>query len=288
MKKFLLYILLVLILVVLVGGSVYIIWRIYKTRPLPSSPKNQVSQEEKKAQRAEEEKTLIENIKDTFNIQSPGTSLAIGVYDLNNNDYFGDNDTISQHAASTSKVITATYIYDQAEKGKTDLNKVIGLYNIETQIKFLVNVSSEDSWQLIDAEFKPEDQNKYAQSLGLQATDLNFGKNVTSAKDITILLKKLAKGEILNQANRGKLFSYMQKTESEDLFSPAFMEAKIPFYHKTGKYEGEAHDAAIVQHPKNPFVLVILTDNKTDTNLIGRGTVMTKAARMVLEYFDEL
>ena len=91
----------------------------------------------------------------------------------------------------------------------------------------------------------------------------------------------------MTAANRGKLFSYMQKTESEDFFSPAFKQADVVFYHKTGKYLGEGHDAAIVMHTENPFILVVFTNNTASINLISRGPLMTKVATVVLDYFDQ-
>jgi len=276
----------ILLLIILLGllsyGSYFFIKR--GTQETPSQNPKQHSEEERKARK----EALIETIKEITKGESASTEFGVGIYDIKRGEYFGFNDGKSQHAASVSKVLTAVYVYDQAEKGKAALGDPMGAYNVETQIQFLINVSSQDSWDLIDAKFKPADQNKYAKEIGLTASDLTPGKNLMSVKDVTLLLKKLAKGEILSESSRMKLFSYMQKTESEDFFSPAFNAADLTFYHKTGKYVGEGHDAAIVKFDPNPFVLVVFSNSNTSPNLTGRGTVMTLIAQTVLEYFNQL
>lgn len=293
MKKVLLTLVVLFLIGALLAGIGFFGYRFYKNRnsQVPGISKEQSeqkSQAEKKKERKEKQEVLIEIIKEVFIAQSPGTSISLAVHDLKNNEYFGLNDTEIQHAASVSKILTSIYVFAQVEKGKTTLNEPMGAYVIETQIQYLINQSSQDSWDLLDAKFKPEDQNAYAKTLGLTGTDVRRGKNLMSAKDISILLQKLADGEILTQNHRDKLFSYMQKTEGEDFFSPAFKLQRVSFYHKTGKYLGEGHDAAIVNHQTNPFVLVLFTNNNTNTNLIGRGVIMTKIAQTVYEYFDSL
>lgn len=293
MKKVLLTLVVLFLIGALLAGIGFFGYRFYKNRnsQVPGISKEQSeqkSQAEKKKERKEKQEVLIEIIKEVFIAQSPGTSISLAVHDLKNNEYFGLNDTEIQHAASVSKILTSIYVFAQVEKGKTTLNEPMGAYVIETQIQYLINQSSQDSWDLLDAKFKPEDQNAYAKTLGLTGTDVRRGKNLMSARDLSILLQKLADGEILTQNHRNKLFSYMQKTESEDFFSPAFKLQGVSFYHKTGKYLGEGHDAAIVNHQTNPFVLVLFTNNNTNTNLIGRGVIMTKIAQTVYEYFDSL
>ncbi len=62
----------------------------------------------------------------------------------------------------------------------------------------------------------------------------------------------------------------------------------IPRGQSGGARSGDIVRAAIVQHPTNPFVLVVFSNNNTSPNLIGRGSVMIKIADMVYEYFDGL
>ena len=293
MKKLLLKGALILLIIAIVAGLGFLVWNFFQSRNtqipgITEEQANKKKQEENQKERAEKQEVLIETVKEIFAQDSPGTTFSIAVYDLKRNEYFGFNDTDAQHAASISKILTAVYSFDQVEKSNVSLSDPLGAYNIETQIKFLINQSSQDSWDLLDERFKLAEQNKFAKSLGLNATDVTRGVNKMSPKDTATLLKKLQKGEILKQFNRDKLFSYMQKTESEDFFSPALKLEDARFYHKTGKYLGEGHDAAVVEHDSNPFVLVVFSNNNTNTNLIGRGKVMTQVASEVYGYFDSL
>lgn len=289
MKKILPLLTIVIVIAIIVAGG-YFVFQAVRDGSSTVVSEN-VNEEEikvkKAAERKEKQDLLIEKLKVLFKQQAPGTTFGVAIHDLNNDEYFGFGDKKAQHAASVSKVLTSVYVYSQAEKGKLNLSDPIGAYNVETQIKFLVNQSSQDSWDLLDDLVGTEPQNKYAKSIGLETVDVRRGKNLMSPKDATMLLVKLAKGELISEANRDRLFSYMQNTESEDFFSPGFPQGTI-FYHKTGKYLGEGHDNAYVVHERNPFVLTVFSNNAAAPSLIGRGKIMTQVAEEVYNYFDSL
>lgn len=289
MKKIWPILITLLIIITLIGGGVIFFKALRNGGTTVIS--ESISEEEREAKEAEEREEkqdlLIEKLKVLFKQQAPSTSFSLAVYDLNNDEYFGFNDTKAQHAASVSKVLTSVYVYDLSEKGKLNLSDPLGAYNVETQIKFLINQSSQDSWDLLDELVGTEPQNKYAKSIGLKTVDVRRGKNLMSPKDATMLLAKLVDGEIISEANRNNMFSYMQNTESEDFFSPGFPQGTI-FYHKTGKYLGEGHDNAYIAHEKNPFVITVFSNNSANPSLIGRGSIMTQIATEVYNYFDSL
>lgn len=289
MKKILPWVIILIILVGLGIGGYYVFKAAQGTDPTVATTK--VDEEEKKAQkaaeRAEKQDLLLEKIAVLTKQKSPSTTFGVAIYDLNNDEYFGFNDTKAQHAASVSKVLTSVYTYHLAEQGKINLSDPLGGYNVETQIKYLINISNQPSWDLIDEVVGTETQNKYAKSIGLKTVDVRRGKNLMSPQDATMLLVKLIKGELITDTNRDKLFSYMQNTESEDYFSPGFPQGSI-FYHKTGKYLGEGHDSAYVVHSENPFVLTVFSNNNTAPSLIGRGEIMTTIAEEVYNYFDSI
>ena len=286
--------LLIIIGIAVIGAlAVLAGWYYVNNKKADSLKKEQATQNLEKENRSAGQSALIEIIQEVFKQVSPATRYSIGIYDLKHDEYFGYEDTKAQHAASVSKVLTAVYVYDQVEKGKAEVSDPLGAYNIETQLQFMINQSSQDSWDLLDERFKPSLQTVFAKEIGLEATNINIGKNVMSVKDAAFLLKKLAKGELLSEQNREMLFRYMQNTESENYFSAAFKNSGVPFYHKTGKFIakgniGEGHDAAIVEHPDNPFVLVVFTQNSTNPNPDGRGPIMVKVAELVLGYFESL
>lgn len=273
-------------LAALVGGIYLGVQNLRKSEEtLNQKRAEEESQAQKIKERHEKQKVLLETVAEIWKANSPGTSYSIGIQDLKNDEYFSYNDEKAQHAASVSKVLTAIVLLDKVDKGSLSLADPLGAYNVEFQLEKMVNISNEPSWDLIDNLLKISPQNQYAKRIGL--TSVNLVKNVMSVKDTTTLLKKLYKGELLSEASRERLYGYMQNTESEDYFSPAFKKFDVPFYHKTGKYKGEGHDAAIVELENSPFILVVFSNNNTNPGLISRGLVMNKTAEVVLEFFQE-
>ena len=293
MKKLLKPILIILIAALVIGSLGFGAYKFFKSRgsTVPGTTSEEAkkeSAEKAKKDRERKQAVLLDTIKELFNLESPGTTYSLAIYDLNNEEYFGVNDKTPQHAASVSKILTATYVLSQVEKGKATLAEPLGAYNVGFQLEKTVNQSDPETWALLDDRFKPADQNKFATASGLQNTNVSIGKNLMSTEDVATLLRKLYKHEILGEVYVNKLFTYMQNTESENFFSPVFKLNSLVFYHKTGKLEGEAHDAAIVEHKANPFILVVFTVNNSNLDPNTRSGIMQKVAQTVLDYFDSI
>jgi beta-lactamase class A len=79
----------------------------------------------------------------------------------------------------------------------------------------------------------------------------------------------------------------MQKTETENRISPA-IPLGVTFYHKTGSFNGGFHDAAIVINPKNPFILVIFTNDLTGIPESQRFSAIERAALSTYTYFSSI
>lgn len=228
---------------------------------------------------------LLQKIKNLFFETNPDIDFGIGIYDFKSGTYFGYNDEKVQHAASVSKTLTAAYLLKNVETGKVDLSNRMGTYNIEFNLKQLVNQSNNISWQMIDNLLGIEPQNEFARSIGITSFDLQ--ENTMSPKDAALFFTKLYRNEILSEPYQRKLFSYMQNTETENLITPAIPK-DIPLYHKSGLYDGEVHDVAIIDHPTRPFVLAIFTVNKLYPDYEGRAKLIQKVTQEIFVYFDSL
>lgn len=231
----------------------------------------------------QDQDALLKEIKDIFFEKNPDIDYGLAIYDLKRNTLLSYNDQEAQHAASVSKVLTAVYLFKKAEDGEIDLNDKMGAFNIEFNVKQMVNQSNNISWDMIDSLLGLTPQNEFAHANGL--TSVNLFDNEMSPKDAAMLFVKLYKGELLTEPYQKKLFSYMQNTETEYLIPPAIPK-NVPIYHKTGLYEGEIHDVAIIDHPQNPFVLAIFTVDKLNPNYEGRGAIIQKVAAQTYSYFD--
>ncbi|OGY25150.1 MAG: hypothetical protein A2Y57_04810 [Candidatus Woykebacteria bacterium RBG_13_40_7b] len=228
--------------------------------------------------------TLMKGLNETI-AANQGTTFGIYLYDLNKKAGFGIGETQVLHTASVSKVLTGVYLLQQVEAGKVRLDQQLGAYNVDFQLQQLINRSNNDSWDLLDQLLGYKPQEDYAKGIGL--TTFNIDDNLMSPYDAGLLFIKLYQGELLNDVNTKKLLSYMRNTEAEQ-YIPKGLPKETSLYHKTGQYEGEAHDVAIVEQKDNPFVLSIFTSNQINPDYDARAKVIQKITKEVYNYFNSI
>lgn len=238
--------------------------------------------EQKKQERKIKQEQLLAEIEAKLKINQ---EFGVSIYDINNNEAFGLNDTKSFHAASVMKTLVATAAYEEVEAGKYKLTTPLGSSTYQYQIQQMINQSNNVSWDLFNnlLGFKREQQT--ADRLGL--TGVVVMGNQMTTKGVSELLLKLYKGEVLTQAHRDQFFSFMQNTETENRISPS-IPSGVTFYHKTGTFEGGLHDAAIIIHPKNPFILVVFTKDLQGTPHATRFSSIQQATTSIYNYFSSI
>ncbi len=188
-------------------------------------------------------------------IATSSSQIAVDFIDLKNGQEYQFNAQEPFLAASTIKTLVATYALKKIQDGEISEKQPLGDYDLITQVKFMMKVSSNDSWELLNNFFGLGNIERFAHDLGMRQVDL--GKNLVSAADLAILLQKLYKGQILNDQYSQLLFSYMQETETEDRI-PAGLPHGVKVYHKSGTFADVLHDSGIISGGKRPFVLVVL------------------------------
>ncbi len=188
----------------------------------------------------------------------------------------------SFHAASTTKPIVAVYALKQVGEGKLSLEQKIGDMPLFERLRLMINISDNNSWEELLKFFGILRIQKFSDSLGLSNT--NQFKNTSTTNDLADFLAKLYQGEILSQKSREFLLDLMQKTETEDRI-PAGIPAKKLVFHKAGTFEGEVHDIGIIAHPKNPFVLAILSNGLND--LSSRPKILAQIAKVSWDFAEE-
>ncbi len=210
---------------------------------------------------------------------------AVSIVDIKNAEKFGISGDVFFHSASVTKVLVATAALQGVESGKYKLTQPLGNSTLQYQMQQMINQSNNNSWDLFNSLIGFKGEQRVADQIGL--VGVNIGQTQMTTDAVSDLLLKLYKGELLQTEHRDLLFSYMQKTETETRISPS-IPTGVTFYHKTGTFNGGMHDAAIVIHPKNPFVLVIFTNDTKGTPWETRFDSFQKATTQVYDYFDSI
>ena len=264
-----------------------IILVIFDYLPKPQSRQTTQSQEAKSSGFGEKEtqaKKDFTKLTDSYNQVLSDTQAEFGItyLDLETGEKASINGEKVFHAASTTKPIVAVYALKQVDEGKLSLEQKIGELPLSERIRLLVNISDNDSWEQLLKFFGISKIQNFSQSLGLLNT--NHFKNTTTSGDLANFLVKIHRQPILSSKNKEFLLSLMQKTETEGRIPAGIANWKL-VYHKAGSFNGEVHDIAIVNHPKNPFILAILSDGVND--LTGRPKILAQIARISWEFANK-
>lgn len=82
--------------------------------------------------------------------------------------------------------------------------------------------------------------------------------NLTSAYDMGLCLTALFQGELLDRCHTNQALAIMRRQQFREKI-PLLLAPELSIAHKTGELEGVRHDAAVIELPEKPYVLVILT-----------------------------
>lgn len=191
----------------------------------------------------------------------PNDKLGLEVINLTTNETATNNADQVFYAGSTTKMLTATYFLHQVETGKYSPTGSLNGETAGAELKQLINQSDNDAWDAFNNLLGLDNQQQYAQSLGLKTYDVH--KNAWSAGDYASLLSQLYKGKLLNPANTKMLLSYMQNTNSEQYLSSALL-AGYQIYHKVGYIDGDVHDGGVIANGTQTYVIVVFTNSTDD------------------------
>lgn len=210
-------------------------------------------------------------------------TFAVYIYDLNNKKEYGSNEEMVITAASVNKIAILAALYSLAEKKEIDLEKVIILqqedmqdygtgslryakpgtpYSLKTLARLMMKQSDNTAAHIIaNLTIGMDKIQQMVNSWGLTQTDLI--NNKSSVKDMGVLMTKIYNGEIAGIALKKEMFSFMTQTDFEDRI-PTGVPQDIKVYHKIGDDTGKIHDVGIVDLPKRPYYLGIMTTDITD------------------------
>jgi len=229
---------------------------------------------------------LIKNLQGTY-----------GVYkkNLETGGSFGINEERIFPAASLIKLPVFVAVYQEVEEGRLSLNtkyelkesdKVAGagsmyyapagtLFSYQKMLELMGKQSDNTAFNVFVKILGGKKIQAVIDSLGMGKTSLV--ENRTTPADIGLFFQKLYQGEVVSKKNREQIFSFLTDTLFEDRI-PAGIPKGVRVVHKVGTEVGVYADAGIVFGPKEPFVLVILSEGAKEAEA---KEVLPKIASLV-------
>lgn len=249
------------------------------------------------------DKDLVQRIEKE--ITNGSGTYTVFVYDINNHQEYGINENTVLTAASTIKIPILAVLYYLADRDEIDLEKIVipqkgdiqdwgsgtirydppgTPYSIKTLARLMMEKSDNTAAYILSNQIIGNNKiQKIIEDWGLTQTDMV--NNKTSARDISILLIKMYKGEITNKALTAEMLGFMDASDYDDRI-PQGLPENVKFYHKTGNEIGKVHDAAIVDIPKHPYYLGIFTIDITDEETAKK--IMIAISKTVYDYMSRL
>jgi beta-lactamase class A len=193
---------------------------------------------------------------------NPGMEISVAIQDLNTGKtyHYGLNDPFI--AASISKIITAAMFLHQVEIGSDSLDETIGGGTAQYQLQQLIEQSDNTAWLDFNDLLTHNGLQAYARSIGI--SDYDSDQNTLTVDDISLLLGKLYKNQLLSPAHTKLLLSYMHSANEAE-FIVASVPSGVQVYHKAGWLDDRVHDAAIIDNGKHPYALVVFTKDDSGT-----------------------
>jgi beta-lactamase class A len=182
--------------------------------------------------------------------------IGVAIQDLNNGQNYKFGERQPFVAASVAKLLSAVAYLHGVQAGIYRPNQLINDQNPNYELQQMIVQSDNDAWAGFNKLITHDGLAAYAKSIGL--ANYNPDNNTLTASDISLLLGKLYKRQLLNDQLTKQLLSYMHNA-NEANFIVASIPAGVKVYHKAGWLDDRVHDAAIIDNGKHPYVLVIFT-----------------------------
>lgn len=197
----------------------------------------------------------------------PTYDIGVSLVDIESGEKIDLGKTNAFIAASTTKVLTAAITMDAVESGRLSLQKEIDDHQVSWHLQQMINQSNNESWRSLNHTFGEKKMEAYAKSLKLNSYE--YKKNIISAPDMTILLTKLYKRELMNEKHTKQILGYMQNTNEDSLIPAIADTSEITVYHKYGWVDNYVHDVGILVSGDTRWAIAIYThpnDGMTDAN----------------------
>ena len=221
------------------------------------------------------DKTLSATLSDWSKQQS--ASYSVAVQELNGQQRVARvNAQAPMATASTYKLYVAYGILHKVEQGKLTLQTRLKTgQTVNDCMKTMILISDNTCGRTLGflAGWRQTEQLLTSRGIptpylnNYDANDLLLSKDKTSTAQAHLsFLRQLQRGELMNTSHTDLLLSLMKKQQWRERI-PAGVPDGIAVADKPGWLPGVQNDAAIVYGPKSTYVIVILSDGNSPTQL---------------------
>ncbi|MFC1703518.1 serine hydrolase [Candidatus Omnitrophota bacterium] len=214
------------------------------------------------------------------------------VEDLNTGWQFSHNKDTAVPSASLVKVPIMVCCFDQAARGKINLDDIIALrakhkVGGSGKLRYAPNGTKTSVGKLIELMIAQSDNtatnvlidmlgfeqlNAYFKEIGLKNTNISRMmmdfksrakgiENYTTVEDMAFLFKKMYEGRLISKGVSSKCIEILKKQKSRDRI-PARLPKEAVVAHKTGLEKTVCHDIGIVYTEKGNVLICALTKHK--------------------------
>jgi len=245
---------------------------------------------------------------------SPSVGTA-GIYikSLNTGASAADGEDIVLPTASLFKLPILIELLRQQSLGMSDMSTVVHLqqrhwsdgsgvlqsqigkdFQVHELVDYMIRISDNVAALALLDLVGTDNVNLTLQANGLEKTRLRIGDssrdwggpagvNTTTAREMGLLLEKLATGKILNERFTREAIRLLS-TEQQVSWLPALLPPGVRVAHKSGELPGMRHDAGIIYGARSQFVAVVLTADLG--NLDEAAQSIARVAKVAYDYLE--
>lgn len=242
---------------------------------------NENSDTNNKSSTSDTNATLSNQVKDYVSNKATSGTWSVYAKNLKTNSVKVNINDQKMQSASVIKLFIMATAYQKMSEGVT-------INNAEALIEKMITVSDNDSTNNLIRQLGMDTINQYISSNGYSNTELHRemlastanGDNYTSVSDVTKILERIYKGECVNKEASEKMLKYL-KAQQRTGKIPAGVPSGVDTANKTGELSTVENDAAIVYKENEPYILVVMSSDLSDTAKARENIV--EISKMVYE-----
>jgi beta-lactamase class A len=202
---------------------------------------------------------------------------SVSITDLQTGKTYHYGDDAAYTAASVGKLVTTAAYLHKVELGQLQMTGTEKTY-IQ---KMLVN-SDNEAWHNLEAILTLDVQQAYGTEIGM--TSYHAEDNIMTSDDISVLLTKLARYRLLNNADTDMVLGYLNQANYRN-YIVAAVPSGVEVYHKVGFLSDRLHDVAIIKKGDRSYVLSIFSKSSGTYDFSAGSTYFKNITDATLKVF---